>query len=88
MANSYQKVEDLFIELMSSTVQDVITTIKSGEASPQDIRNAITLLKDNGFTMRDIPSDMNPDKMIEEISNIPLPFISANGDIIDGEIED
>jgi methanogenic corrinoid protein MtbC1 len=86
--DNYSKVEDLFIELMSSTVKDVIGTIKSGEATPQDIRNAITLLKDNGFTMRDVPSDMDPNKFIEEISSIKLPQISLSGDIIDGVVED
>lgn len=85
---SYEKVENLFIDLMSSTVKEVISTIKSGEATPQDIRNAITLLKDNGFTMRDVPSEMDPNRFIEEIGSIALPRISASGEIIDGVVED
>lgn len=85
---------DEIIELLASlqfhTIEEILKNIKSGEASPQDIRNAITVLKDNGFTLRDIPNGApDPSKFIEELNkNMPkLPNINDLGEIIDTDIE-
>lgn len=87
MANkdSYKAVEGLFIELMSSTIENVLDKLRSGQADSKDIRNAITLLKDNGFTLRDIPMNKDPNEVLSEIAmSIPaLPNLSATGEVID-----
>lgn len=87
MANkdNYKVVEGLFIELMSSTIENVLDKLKSGQADSKDIRNAITLLKDNGFTLRDIPMNKDPNEVLAEIAkSIPaLPNLSATGEVID-----
>ncbi|MCR8678903.1 MULTISPECIES: hypothetical protein [Campylobacter] len=87
MANkdNYKVVEGLFIELMSSTIENVLDKLRSGQADSKDIRNAITLLKDNGFTLRDIPMNKDPNEVLAEIAmSIPaLPNLSATGEVID-----
>jgi hypothetical protein len=87
MANkdNYKAVEGLFIELMSSTIENVLDRLRSGQADSKDIRNAITLLKDNGFTLRDIPMNKDPNEVLSEIAmSIPaLPNLSATGEVID-----
>lgn len=87
MANkdNYKAVEGLFIELMSSTIENVLDKLRSGQADSKDIRNAITLLKDNGFTLRDIPMNKDPNEVLSEIAmSIPaLPNLSATGEVID-----
>lgn len=87
MANkdNYKVVEGLFIELMSSTIENVLDKLRSGQADSKDIRNAITLLKDNGFTLRDIPMNKDPNEVLSEIAmSIPaLPNLSATGEVID-----
>lgn len=84
------EIEELLAELQFETIEQVLKNIKSGEASPQDIRNAISILKDNGFTMRDVPNGApDPSKFLEDINkNIPkLPNINNLGEIIDADIE-
>ena len=88
MANN-QTLEELFASLQVATIEEVIKVIKSGEATSGDVRNAISLLKDNGFTMRDVPNGTDPNKFLEDLSaSMPqLPNISANGEIIEVEAE-
>lgn len=83
--DSYKAVEELFIELMSNTIENVLDKLRSGQADSKDIRNAITLLKDNGFTLRDIPMNKDPNEVLSEIAkSIPaLPNLSATGEVID-----
>lgn len=84
------KIEELLAELQYHTIEQVLENIKSGEATPQDIRNAITILKDNGFTMRDIPNGApDPSKFLEDINkNMPkLPNINDYGEVIEADIE-
>lgn len=83
--DKYKIVEELFIDLMSCTLENVLEKLKSGSADSKDIRNAITLLKDNGFTLRDIPMNKDPNEVLTEIAKtLPaLPNLSKNGDIID-----
>lgn len=83
--DKYKIVEGLFIDLMSCTLENVLEKLKSGSADSKDIRNAITLLKDNGFTLRDIPMNKDPNEVLTEIAKtLPaLPNLSKNGDIID-----
>lgn len=85
------EIEKLLANLQYHTIEQVLTNIKSGEATPQDIRNAITLLKDNGFTMRDIPNGApDPSKFLEDINQnmTKLPHISDTGEIIEADLED
>lgn len=81
----YKKVENLFIEMMELTLKDIIKKLKSGEAVSSDVRNAVALLKDNGFTLRDIPMSRKPEEFLAELAkSLPqLPVISAHGEIID-----
>ncbi|CUU71022.1 Uncharacterised protein [Campylobacter hyointestinalis subsp. hyointestinalis] len=83
--DKYKIVEGLFIDLMSCTLENVLEKLKSGSADSKDIRNAITLLKDNGFTLRDIPINKDPNEVLTEIAKtLPaLPNLSKNGEIID-----
>lgn len=83
--DKYKIVEGLFIDLMSCTLENVLEKLKSGSADSKDVRNAITLLKDNGFTLRDIPINKDPNEVLTEIAKtIPaLPNLSKNGEIID-----
>ena len=83
--DKYKIVEELFIDLMSCTLENVLEKLKSGSADSKDVRNAITLLKDNGFTLRDIPMNKDPNEVLSEIAKtLPaLPNLSKNGDIID-----
>lgn len=43
-------IEDLLGDLLDATAKDLLKRVRSGEASPSDVRNAISLLKDNGIT--------------------------------------
>ncbi|PPB52946.1 hypothetical protein [Campylobacter hyointestinalis] len=83
--DKYKIVEELFIDLMSCTLENVLEKLKSGSADSKDVRNAITLLKDNGFTLRDIPMNKDPNEVLSEIAKtLPaLPNLSKNGEIID-----
>lgn len=45
------KAEELMVDLMLKVTEDLMTKINSGEASPSDVRNAISLLKDNSITV-------------------------------------
>ncbi|CUU71558.1 hypothetical protein [Campylobacter hyointestinalis] len=83
--DKYKIVEELFIDLMSCTLENVLEKLKSSSADSKDVRNAITLLKDNGFTLRDIPMNKDPNEVLSEIAKtLPaLPNLSKNGDIID-----
>lgn len=84
------EIEKLLADLQFHTIEQVLENIKSGEATPQDIRNAITILKDNGFTMRDIPNGApDPKAFLEDIGkNLPkLPTINSVGEIIDADID-
>lgn len=85
MPTDYQKIESLFIEMMELTLKDTIAKLKSKEADSKDIRNAITLLKDNGFTLRDIPVSKKPEEFLAELAKtLPqLPAISCYGEIIE-----
>ena len=42
-------VEELLYTLMEASAEELLARIKSGEASPQDISNAIRLCKENGI---------------------------------------
>lgn len=90
MSRNYEKIESLFVDLMACTIQEVIDKIKSGEADSKDVRNALTLLKDNGFTLRDVPSDKKPEEFLDELAQAfpALPNISSNGEIIEADLED
>lgn len=80
----YEKVEGLFIDLMVTTLEKTLAKLKSQAADSKDVRNAITLLKDNGFTMRDLRTTKDPEEFLAELmATLPaLPAISPNGEIV------
>lgn len=82
--SDYEKVEALFIEMLELTLKDTVRKLKEG-ADAKDVRNAIALLKDNGFTLRDIPITRKPDELLAELAkSLPqLPYISQHGEIIE-----
>lgn len=43
--------EELMVDLMLKVVEDLKYKIEAGEASSGDVRNAISLLKDNSITV-------------------------------------
>lgn len=51
MNRKKHKAEGLMVDLMYIITEELMYKIKSGEASSQDMRNAISLLKDNGVTV-------------------------------------
>ena len=59
MSRKEQSLEDCLIDLMRTTINTLQVRIKAGEASPQDVKNAIQLLKDNGITC-DVRRPDNP----------------------------
>lgn len=84
------KIEELLAELQFHTIEEVLKNIKSGGATSKDIRNAITILKDNGFTMRDIPNGApDPSKFLEDLNKnlLKLPNINDLGEIVDVDME-
>jgi|AntRauTorcE11898_2_1112593.scaffolds.fasta_scaffold03928_2 hypothetical protein len=42
-------IEDILLDLLEATSEELLVRIESGEASPQDISNAIRLCKENGI---------------------------------------
>lgn len=84
-----EQIEELLSELQLETIKKALANIKNEEASPQDLRNAITILKDNGFTMRDVVGGPTPREFLEDLNkNMPkLPNINDLGEIIDVDTE-
>ena len=84
MNEAKERIHGLFIDIMELTLKDTVKKLKSGEADSKDIRNAITLLKDNGFTLRDLDVAKNPDELIAELAqSMPrLPKLNKYGEII------
>ena len=83
--------EELLAALHGALAKELLDRIKSGEATAQDMANAIRLLKDNGITM-DIDtsnSDANSDSILkdaagETISSLPFPRLVSNlGKLVD-----
>jgi len=68
------KVEELLYDLMETTVEELVERIESGEASPQDISNAIRIMKEN-----DIDTTIRKGKELGIIDNDEdLPFEGEN----------
>lgn len=84
MNEAKERIQGLFIDIMELTLKDTIAKLKSGEADSKDIRNAITLLKDNGFTLRDLDVAKDPNEFLAELAqNMPrLPKLNKYGEII------
>ena len=45
------KAENLMVDLMYKITEELLRRVDDPDASPQDIRNAISLLKDNNITV-------------------------------------
>lgn len=64
--------EQLMVDLMYKITEELLRRVDDPDASPQDIRNAISLLKDNNITV-----DINKGELLEmvkESKDKPLPF--------------
>lgn len=51
MNKTKHKTEALMVDLMYLITKELMEKIQLGEASSQDVRNAISLLKDNGVSI-------------------------------------
>jgi hypothetical protein len=51
MNKKKHKAEEIMVDLMVKLTEELMYKIQSGEASSQDVRNAISLLKDNNVTV-------------------------------------
>lgn len=43
--------EEMMVDLMYEVANHLLLKVRSGEATPQDISNALKLLRDNGITV-------------------------------------
>lgn len=67
-----KNVEDILYSLMEASAQELLDRIRSGEASPQDISNAIRLCKENDIDIR-----VNQGEPLDILSQ-ELPFEGDN----------
>lgn len=51
MTDKRKLAEDLMVDIMYATAETLLEKIRNGTAQPQDISNAIKLLKNNGITV-------------------------------------
>ena len=51
MTDKRKLAEDLMVDIMYATAESLLDKIRTGEAKPQDISNAIKLLHNNGITV-------------------------------------
>lgn len=63
------KIEKLMAELLEETARELLNKVKSGDASPSDIKNIRELLKDSGIT-----SDSGEGNTVLEALSEELPF--------------
>lgn len=63
------KMETLLAELLEETTKGLLEKVRSGEATPADIKNIRELLKDNGIT-----SDTGEEGNELDILSEELPF--------------
>lgn len=71
MNQKKHKAEELMVDLMLKVVEDLKYKIEAGEASSGDVRNAISLLKDNSITVAITKGD--PKSILKEAEE-ELPF--------------
>lgn len=67
------KLEDLLLDLLELTAEELMDRMRTGEASPQDISNAIKLCKENGIDIR--ITDGEP---LDILDKTDLPFQGEN----------
>ena len=65
------KIEDLLLDLLELTTDELMERMKSGGASPQDISNAIRLCKENGVDIH-----ITEGEPLEILNKHDLPFES------------
>lgn len=64
--------EELMVDLMYKITNELLRRVSEPDASPQDIRNAISLLKDNNITVEIDKGELL--KMVKGSKDEPLPF--------------
>jgi|AntDeeMinimDraft_6_1070357.scaffolds.fasta_scaffold03543_1 hypothetical protein len=64
--------ESLMIDLMYQVTEELMRRISEPDASPSDIRNAISLLKDNNITVDIKEGEIL--SIVNENKDDPLPF--------------
>jgi len=82
----YIELEKLLGELQLATIKRVLASVQSDEASPSDIKNALTLLKDNSITLDNAKGD--PKQYLGNVASAvaaALPYTDAE---LDDDYED
>ena len=51
LLNKRELAEEMMVDLMYGIAETLLAKVRSGEAAPQDISNAIKLLQNNGITV-------------------------------------
>jgi len=80
MNKKKHKAEELMVDLMVKIAEELMVKIENGEASSQDVRNAISLLKDNGVSVEIKAGE--PISIIKE--NKVLPFEGTHTQAVGG----
>lgn len=67
------RIEEMLLDLLEATSEELLLRIENGEASPQDISNAIRLCKENGIDIsikKGEPLDIISQKLPFEGENV------------------
>lgn len=77
----YAQLEELLGELQLETIKSLLKSVKSGEATSGDIRNALTLLKDNSINLDHAKGDPMTFLGTLSASVAQLPYLDASLDL-------
>lgn len=61
-----KRAEEKMVVLLETITDELLAKIKSGDYTPQDVANAIKLLKDNGITVAPNKGKV-PEGMLEDL---------------------
>lgn len=65
-----KQVEQTLLELLDATAEEILRRVKSGEAGPQDISNAIRLLKENDIDIHIREGDASG--LLDKLEDLPV----------------
>lgn len=63
-------VEQTLLDLLEATAEELLRRVKSGEAGPQDISNAIRMMKENDIDIHINQGD--PDDILSQLEDLPF----------------
>ena len=63
-------VEQTLLDLLEATAEELLRRVKSGEAGPQDISNAIRMMKENDIDIHINQGD--PDDILRQLEDLPF----------------